>query len=215
MKQRTNWVPRVHQPKLVRVFGKAFEGASPAHVKALIEGPLSDLELELTRKIGPTLPELIQSEGRNETCKIFLETANAGLVRRRGRPVSMPQASIGLGAFFRLEFQTPYHGMHVLALQHVNELWAPLPVSFDADGRIIHVPGWDDDGRPDFMTENTHPGRNRFAVLQTRIAPPHAISMGLSQQSVLDLRSLNDLAHFYADHRPTERRLFYADIDIE
>jgi len=215
-KQRVNWVPEHHHTTLIDVFAKAFPGKSygPTKIRNLILAPLHDLERELLLSKSSSLIDLIEQEGRNDACGLFTHASTLDLVTRRGARQRQPQFSIGLATPFRLEFQTGFHGGKTYALQQVEKLWAPVDSSFDAANRVIHVPGFCDDGEPDFMEENEDAGRHRFVVIQTKATFPVSAQTVLRQPNVLDSRTLDELAAFYSDLKKTERRIFYVDIEI-
>ncbi len=215
-KQRANWVPERHQAKLIPVFAKAFahKDYSPSKIRSLILAPLPDFERELQLSKSRTLTELIEREGRSNGCDLYTPTAKLHLVSRSNAHKRQPDFSISLATEFRLEFRTGFGGAHTHALQHVEKLWAPVDTSFDAAAGIIHVPGFVDEGKLDFMVEKDHPGLHRFVVLQTRAAFPLSVQTAFRQSSVLDSRTLDELAGFYADLKETERRIFYVDVAI-
>lgn len=64
------------------------------------------------------------------------------------------------------------------------------------------------------MEEHENKGRHRFVVLQTKVVIPMSAQVALRQSSILDSRTLDELAAFYSDIRKTELRIFYVDIEI-
>lgn len=215
-KQRVNWVPEHHQATLIKVFGKAFSSKNygPTKIRNLILAPVYDLERELQLSRTYSLIDLIEQEGRSDACELLFPSSKLDLVSRRSARQRQPQLSVAMTKPFRLEFQTGFHGRKTYALQQVERLWAPIDSSFDASGRIIHVPGPDDSGKPDFMEEHENKGLHRFVVLQTKALLPLSAEAALRQSSILDSRTLDELAAFYSDIRKTERRIFYVDIEI-
>lgn len=216
-KQRPDWVPAKHQPTLIAIFGQALAGKnySRANVKSLILASPRDLEAELRAAQSYALAELIEREGRNDSCALFTRSSRLDLVSRSRARKRVSQFRLALGKDFRLEFHTDINATHTFALQHINRLWGALDSSFDLAQRVIHVIGFDERGEPDFMCERDHDGDHRFIVLQTKGALPASVQNALRQHSVLDNRTLNELSDFYADQKMTERRIFYVDIEID
>lgn len=215
--QMQDRVPAKHQLRLIAIFETIFakKNYSRATVQSLIYGNLHDLEEELRTYNTFPLPALIDMEGANDRCKLFFKPTLRGLVETDEPPKPAIQFSVPIGVFFRLEFDTDFSGSHLYALQHISHKWSPLSVSLVPNSRTIHVPGFGRAGKPLFMAEKTQAGHHRFVVLQTKNLFPHSGQNALRQQSILDVRTLTDLATFYNDQKAEERRIFYVDIEIK
>lgn len=213
-RQKKDWVPAAHQSRLVEVFAKAFAERrySTQRIREVILLPISDFEAELKGVSFARLEEVIARAGKMGACEVFTGSSRLGMVRRHGARQRQPQCTIPMGTPFRIEARTPIESGHVCALQQVGALWGSVDVSFDRSSRRLHVPGFTDNGTLDFVEENDHPGVHRFIILQSRTALPAGLLANLHQDSVLDPRTLGELAAVFAALKDEHRRIYVLEI---
>ncbi|MFG1339981.1 hypothetical protein [Xanthobacter autotrophicus] len=213
-RQKKDWVPPKHQGKLLEVFAKAFAERhySAPRIRQVILLPISDFEAELKGASFARLEEVIAQVGKTNACAVFTHSSRLGMVRRHGARQREPQCTIPMGTPFRIEARTPIESGHACALQQVGTLWGSVDVSFEASSHRLHVPGFTEDGALDFVEESDQPGLHRFIILQSRTALSAALLANLRQDSVLDPRTLGELAAVFAALKDEHRRIYVVDI---
>ena len=215
-RQRRNHVPVKHQQKFRELFEKSLPASyGPAHLDALILGPTDRLDLALKIREWKNLNELIDEEGNSGAARLFVsDDASLGAIRFDQGAAPESHFTVPRNRDFRIEFATAFFGETVSAFYRLSNIWLPCPASIDANAGIVHLPGLSADGKPSFMSEDEATGRYRFVVMQLRHSLPEFIVRAVRQDTVLDALTLQDVIGFYGLQKSTERRLFYADIDI-
>lgn len=177
-----------------------------ADVRDLVLGSFVRLEEAVRSDIADSFAALIEREGQSGTALLIRKTEATSLIEPEDEQVGTDTAQLRLGELFRIEFPLRPGCRFAVALQGVQQLWAPVPFAIpEADRRSAYIPGLGDAGTPRFMRERRDAGLHRFVCLQAAAAFPVTIEHYQRGDGAFDKHGLDALSRFY-ESQPATRR---------
>lgn len=212
--QRAGTVPKKRVAGLLALFGEALPDQTEDNLIALIQGPIFDLEdafrLRETLDLSTLLSELAnKASGR----LIPVERSNLGLVVAN-RLSRRANCQFPLNKHFRIEFDTKHRGRHTLGLQKSPQAWGCIETAWSSDGRVIHLPGVDEEGELGSMYESADAGVSTFYVVQSTTMFPAAFGNALLDEVPLSRLELSLLAQHLRDANSPEINVLAFSVDF-
>ncbi|GAB6843727.1 hypothetical protein HNR00_003407 [Methylorubrum rhodinum] len=208
-------LPPRHLDKFVDLIARALPETFDAdRIREIVFGPALLLEQVLRARSPAELEQLLNDEADRGRIRLVRKPDRPGLIERESSAPERPVHLVPLGAAFRLECDAPFPVRHVVALQQAQRLWGFVPAEINPGQRRILLPGFGDDGAPDYMSEREQAGLHRFIVLQTRDAVPVAIEASDRPEFALDYAALAGILGFYRGQPAAARHLYLIELMI-
>lgn len=213
--QARDALPPRHLERFESLIKQALPGnAGPDRVREIVYGPALLLEQALRANAPAALDELLEAEADRGRIRLVRKPLQPNLIERERDGPERPVPSLALDAFFRIACDAPFPVRHAVALQQAQRLWGFVPAEIDPSMRRILLPGFKEDGSPDFMRERTQTGLHRFIVFQTADAIPIPIAPPDRAAVTLDPATLAGIVAFYRAQRETARHLYLLELKI-
>ncbi len=205
-------LPSKHVEMLIKIAAACIPAHYPNdHVQSLLEGPLSEFEIELKLHTHQSLNTIINNEALVGSGRLIPKSVNvnAGLIETDDKAIDRSSpTSIPMGEWFRIEFDLTRKEGHFIALQHADQNWRLLPTHLISANKLLLLPGLKINGQKSFMRERRQSGMHRFIALQINEPPPQEIHRYLADDIELDGQGLRLISQFF-DEQPTTRREAY------
>lgn len=212
--QRAGTIPQKRVEGLIALYGEALPDQTNDNLIALLQGSISDLEDAFRLSETKNLLTLITKIADKASGRLIpADVSSLGLVVAN-RLSRRAHCQFPLGKSFRLEFDTKHRGKHVLGLQKSAQAWGCIETTWSSCGRVIHLPGTNEDGEFGNMYESADGGVSTFYAIQSTTRFPTAFDKALLDEVPLARSDLSLLAEHLENAETSDLHVMAFSVDF-
>lgn len=202
---------------LIDLFAQALPDLERSHVRALLCGPIDDLETYFRAGSIAVLTRVIKDHADTSSGRLIpedQEPREMGVIETNKKTRYALQHRVPLETYFRIEFPTRAVGRYAYGLLNCDHKWQFIECWLNDTGTCIHLPDLDENGKLAMIRVLVTPIPHRFVAIQTNKPMPAEVLAASQENTTLDRPILSQIARFYEAQPKSTRRLFAMDVDI-